>query len=133
MDTIRKNNLKINALIQQILNKNNEEAFKVNEKGSYEISDTYRKVIELEIEKILRIYHLEFSNLPYDKNRKLNISVYNGSHIDACYQNNSLKYSYGIKAGFEQIKQGKLNGENIGYDINKDGKVTYDGNGITKK
>lgn len=85
MDTIKKNNLKINALIQQILNENDEEAFKVNEKGNYEITDTYRKVIELEIEKILRIYHLEFSNLPYDTNRKLNISVYNGNHIDACY------------------------------------------------
>lgn len=58
MDTIKKNNLKINALIQQILNENDEEAFKVNEKGNYEITDTYRKVIELEIEKILRIYHL---------------------------------------------------------------------------
>ena len=51
MDTIKKNNLKINALIQQILNENDEEAFKVNEKGNYEITDTYRKVIELEIEK----------------------------------------------------------------------------------
>lgn len=133
MDTIKKNNLKINALIQQILNENDEEAFKVNEKGNYEITDTYRKVIELEIEKILRIYHLEFSNLPYDTNRKLNISVYNGNHIDACYQNNSLNYSYGIKSGFEELKQGKLYGDNIGYDINKDGKVTYDRNGLTKK
>lgn len=133
MDTIKKNNLKINALIQQILNENDEEVFKVNEKGNYEITDTYRKVIELEIEKILRIYHLEFSNLPYDTNRKLNISVYNGNHIDACYQNNSLNYSYGIKSGFEELKQGKLYGDNIGYDINKDGKVTYDRNGLTKK
>lgn len=133
LDEIRQNNLNINALIQEIINSSSEEAFKTNENGNHEITDTYRKVIELEIEKIFRTYHLEFPNLSYEKNRKLNICVYNGSHIDGCYNNNSLKYSYGIKTGFEKLKQGKIDGESIGYNINKDGKVTYDKDGLTKK
>lgn len=133
IDIIKQNNLKINSLIQEIINSNHEEAFKNDQNGNYEITDTYKEIIELEIEKIFKLYHLEFPNLPYDKNRKLNISVYEGIHIDACCEDNSLKFSSGIKTGFEKLKTGKLDSTNIGYSIENDGRVVFEENGLTEK
>lgn len=131
--TIKSQNQVINSLILEIINTNSEEAFFVNENGDYEITDTYRHMIELEMQKILKIYHLEFPNLPYAKNRKLDIRIYKRSHIDGRFSNNALQFSSGIKSEFEKLRSGNLYGENIGYDIQDDGQVTYNPNGETKK
>lgn len=133
LNTIKLNNTKINSLIQEIIDFNPEEAFTNNENGNYEITAIYKKIIAFEIEKLLKIYHLEFPNLPYDKNRKLDISVYEGTHIDACYYNNTLGFSSGIKTGFKLLKAGKLDSTNIGYSIKKDGRVIFVENGLTEK
>lgn len=131
--TIKTQNQVINSLILEIINTNSEEAFFVNENGDYEITDTYKQMIELEMQKILKIYHLEFPNLPYETNRKLDVRIYKRNHIDGMFGDNALQFSSGIKSEFEKLRSGNLYGENIGYDIHDDGQITYNPNGQTKK
>lgn len=130
--TIKSQNQVINSLILEIINASHDEAFFVNENGDYEITDTYRHMIELEMQKMLKIYHLEFPNLPYVPSPNLTVNIYNGARIDA-YCKNGISYSLGIKSGFEELKKGSLYGKSIGYDILDDGQVTYNPNGQTKK
>lgn len=130
--TIKSQNQVINSLILEIITASHEEAFLVNENGDYTITDNYRQMIELEMQKILKIYHLEFPNLPYVPNPNLTVNIYDGARIDA-YCKNGISYSLGIKSGFEELKKGSLYGKSIGYDILDDGQVTYNPNGQTKK
>lgn len=130
---IKLNNTKINSLIQKIIDFNPEEAFTNSQNGNYEITAIYKKIIALENEKLLKLYHLEFPNLAYDKHRKLDISVYEGNHIDAHYINNAVGFSSGIKTEFEELKTGKLDSINIGYSIEEDGRVVFQENGLTEK
>ena len=132
---VRDNNSTIYALISNFISSSNTEGFILEPDGNIKISDPYKKIIALEIEKIQRIYQTEFPRINYKANPNINILAYIGNNCDACfgYKENAIKYSYGIKKTFEELRHGKYNGKKLGYTIDNKGRILYKENGNNQK
>ena len=132
-ESIKQNNDIINSLIEKIIRETNEDCFVINDAGEKDFSPVFKNVIELEINKILKIYHLEMPNIPeFDVPT---LSVYDGNNPDGKYERdtNEVMYCYAIKKMFESLKKGIFFGEQLGYEIDTNGKVTFDKNGEKEK
>lgn len=97
LNIINANNQKINNMIQQFISISSKTLFITDNEGNCALSPTYKKIIELEINKTFQIYHLEFPNLPFDSARKITAQAYQSDHPDAHYENYTEFFNTGLE------------------------------------
>lgn len=126
-EKIRNENIIINNLIENLIDKIKVPGIERKEDGTYDISLPYKKIFDLEINKIVKIYQAE---LPYVKSNPQNIDlkVYKSKHVDGMFKNNAVYFSQKYMEFYDELKS-----ENLKYDVNSEGRVKYNKDGKSEK
>lgn len=117
-ETIKENNYKINQLIRQIIQSKKENCVIEKDDGEFEIEATYKKILTMEIKKMLKIYQAEFPYLNYDEVENIEIFVEKGDFLD-CH---GYKQGVSINSGSSKY----LANLSVKYRINENGRIISD-------
>lgn len=115
---IKENNNTINRLIEKIIKNRDCNCVIDKQNGEFEIDKIYKKIITMEVKKLLKIYQAEFPYLKYNELDEIAVDVIKSDEPDG----RGYKEGIAITSGTPKVLESLVSK----YRINGEGKVVSD-------
>lgn len=125
IEIIRKNNEAINESIKKLIRIKGVNFVTQNEDGSYQMDEDYKRIINMEIRKLIKLYQAEFPHLSYEEKTDYNVDIFELDEADGRGYENKVLLATGTAKFFENLEST--------YSIDENGRVTFDRNSQNKE